>query len=151
MAQTLQMTSPAFTEGNSIPRKYTCDDEDINPPLRITGVPTGTQSLALIMDDPDAPMGTWDHWLVWNISPDTAEIEEDSVPKNTVLGTNSFRTLEYGGPCPPFGTHRYFFRLYALDTSLNLPQGSKKNALLQAMKGHILDESTLMGRYTRTR
>jgi hypothetical protein len=142
----LTVKSSAFTNNGPIPTKYACDGEDVNPPLSIEGIPQGTQSLALTVDDPDAPMGTWDHWVVWNISPSN-EIEENAVPG--VEGTNDFRKHSYGGPCPPSGTHRYFFKLYALDTRLNLSPNSRKKDLEKAMQGHILAKGEIMGRYSR--
>jgi hypothetical protein len=145
----LQLISPAFKHNEFIPEKYTCDGKDINPPLLINNIPSGTKSMALIVDDPDAPAGTWVHWVVWNISPDTKEIKESSVAEGAQQGVNDFRKHEYGGPCPPSGTHRYFFKLYALDTMLNLGSKSKKSALEQAMKGHILEKTELIGRYRR--
>lgn len=147
----IEVTSPVFEHEGTIPEKYTCEGEDINPPLRIHNLPEGTRSLALVVDDPDAPLGTWDHWLVWNISPDVAEIPENSVPQQAVLGTNGFKKKSYGGPCPPFGTHRYYFKVYALDTRLDLPEGSRKKQLEKAMQGHILDQGVLMGRYKKHR
>jgi len=143
----LKITSPAFEANGEIPNKYTCDGADINPPLHIEGIPKETQSLVLIMDDPDAPGGTWDHWIVWNIPPvDT--IEEDSVPGTE--GRNDFRRQAYGGPCPPSGTHRYFFKVYALDTTLDLPPTATKADVEQAMEGHILAQGELIGRYSRS-
>ena len=108
---TLKLTSPAFANNQMIPQKYSCKGEDINPPLKIEGVPKNTKSLLLIVDDPDAPVGNWNHWIVWNIPPETSVIGENSVPQNAVLGMNDFRKLDYGGPCPPSGTHRYFFKI----------------------------------------
>lgn len=145
----LRITSPAFQFEGMIPLKYTCDGEDISPPIDIEGIPKETKSLALIMDDPDAPFGTWDHWLLWNIDPKTTRIPEENVPNGAVSGKNSFKKLEYGGPCPPYGTHRYFFRVYALDTRLPLSEGSGKGQLQKAMENHILAEGALMGRYHR--
>jgi hypothetical protein len=145
----LQLVSPAFKNNEFIPEKYTCDGKDINPPLLIENIPSGTKSMALIVDDPDAPAGTWVHWVVWNISPDTKEMKESSVPGGAQQGVNDFRKHEYGGPCPPSGTHRYFFKLYALDTMLNLGSKAKKSDLEQAMKGHILEKTELIGRYRR--
>jgi len=142
----LTVTSPGFENNNLIPSKYTCDGDDVNPPLIIEGIPEGTKSLVLIVDDPDAPMGTWDHWIVWNISP-TSKIEENSVPG--VEGLNDFRKHSYGGPCPPSGTHRYFFKVYALDTKLDLNSNSRKKNVEKAMKGHILAEGVLVGLYSR--
>ncbi len=144
----IKITSPAFKNGDFIPQKYTCKGEDINPPLEFTNIPDAAKSLVLIMDDPDAPMGTWQHWLVWNISPEIKKIEENSVPKGAVLGRNDFGRLKYGGPCPPSGTHRYFFRLYALDVKLNLKEGATRKELDNAMGGHIIDSATLMGKFS---
>ena len=142
----LTITSPAFENNGSIPSKYTCDEDDVNPPLKIEGVPEGTLSLVLIVDDPDAPMGTWDHWIVWNIPP-LEEIEENSVPG--VEGLNSFRKHSYGGPCPPSGTHRYFFKFYALDTKLDLDSNSRKKHVERAIEGHILAKGEIVGLYRR--
>jgi Raf kinase inhibitor-like YbhB/YbcL family protein len=145
----LQITSPAFQNNGMIPRQYTCDGKDMNPPLMIAGVPQGTTSLALICDDPDAPVGTWVHWVVWNIDPGVKEIKEDTVPQGAVQGLNDFRKHTYGGPCPPGGTHRYFFKVYALDTMLSITPNSTKADLEKAMKGHILAEGQLVGQYKR--
>jgi len=142
----LTITSPAFENNGFIPSKYTCDGDDVNPALKIEGLPEETQSLALIVDDPDAPMGTWDHWIVWNIAP-TERIEENSVPGTE--GLNSFRRHSYGGPCPPSGTHRYFFKVYALDTKLALQPSSRKRDVEKAMEGHILAEGEIVGLYKR--
>jgi hypothetical protein len=144
----LIITSPAFENNKFIPTKYTCDGEDVNPPLDIKGIPEETKSLVLIIDDPDAPMGTWDHWIVWNI-PSTNKIEENTVPG--VEGLNDFRKHSYGGPCPPSGTHRYFFKVYALDTKLALGSNSRKKDVEMAMKGHILAKGELVGLYSRRR
>ncbi|NOZ93447.1 MAG: YbhB/YbcL family Raf kinase inhibitor-like protein [Acidobacteria bacterium] len=146
-----RISSPAFGEGQPIPADYTADGSDVNPPLEIRGVPAGARSLALIMDDPDAPRGTWVHWVVWNIPADTAMIPADSVPVGAVQGRNSWGRTAYGGPAPPSGTHRYFFKLYALDTTLDLPPSTDKAGLLAAMKGHVLGEAQLMGTYSRKR
>jgi len=118
----------------------------VNPPLKIKDVPKGTESLVLIVDDPDAPMGTWDHWIVWNIPP-TEAIDEDSVPG--IEGMNDFNRHSYGGPCPPSGTHRYFFKVYALDTSLHLDSNARKEDVERAMEAHILAEGEIVGRYSR--
>ena len=142
----MKLTSPAFEHNKSIPKKFTCQGRDINPELIIEGTPAGTKSLALIMDDPDAPMGTWVHWVVYNIKP-VSLIAENSVPGKQCL--NNFRRESYGGPCPPSGTHRYFFKIYALDTELNLPGGATKGVLEQAMQGHILDKAELIGLYQK--
>jgi hypothetical protein len=150
----ITIISSAFTEGALIPRKYTCDAEDISPDLKWSGAPKEAKSLALICDDPDAPVGTWVHWVLFNIPADVtalpAGIPADAALKNGARhGKNDFRKLGYGGPCPPGGTHRYFFKLYALDTLLTLESGSTKAQLLAAMKGHILAEGQLMGKYKR--
>ncbi|MEM4240241.1 MAG: YbhB/YbcL family Raf kinase inhibitor-like protein [Candidatus Woesearchaeota archaeon] len=142
----MKLSSPAFADKQMIPSDYTCDGADRIPPLEIADVPANAKSLALVCDDPDAPMGTWDHWVVWNIPPTTKRI--DAEPEG-VPGKNSWGRTGYGGPCPPSGTHRYFFKIYALDTMLDLPAGSNKAALLGAMKGHIIAEASLMGTYQR--
>ena len=144
----LIIKSDVFESNKLIPFKYTCDGEDVNPPLTIKGIPEGTKSLVLIVDDPDAPMGTWDHWMVWNIPP-TGKIEENTVPG--VEGMNDFRRHSYGGPCPPSGTHRYFFKVYALDTKLTLNPNSRKKDVEKAMKDHVLAKGELVGLYRRTR
>jgi len=145
----LTITSPAFAGKSAIPARYTCDGEDINPALQIGAVPNGAKSLALIVDDPDAPAGTWVHWVVWNIPPQTREIPENGLPAGAVQGLNDWKRNSYGGPCPPSGTHRYFFRLYALDATLNLAATTSKAALLRAMQGHIIAQGELMGTYRR--
>ena len=146
---TLNITSAAFSNNGMIPAKYTCDGADVNPPLAISGVPENAKSLALIVDDPDAPSGMWVHWVVWNIDPKTREIAEDSLPKGAMLGMNDFRKLDYGGPCPPSGTHRYFFKVYALDALLDPGNAAAKAAVERSMKSHILDQAELVGRYRR--
>ena len=151
---TLVITSSAFSDGQAIPNRYSCDGPDVSPDLAWSGVPEGAASLALICDDPDAPMGTWVHWVLFNIPVDAdglpAEIPSDAALENGARhGTNDFRRLGYGGPCPPGGTHRYFFKLYALDTMLELESGITKAQLLEAMEGHILAEGQLMGTYSR--
>ena len=130
-----------------IPARYTCQGEDISPALEIQSIPEGTKSLALIVDDPDAPAGTWVHWVVFNIAP-AGRIEESSSPG--LQGKTSFGNNAYGGPCPPSGTHRYYFKLYALDTALQLQEGVSKAALTQAMQGHILATAELVGLYKKT-
>ncbi len=152
----IQVESAAFTEGGMIPKKYTCDGQDISPPLSWSGAPEGTKSLALISDDPDAPVGTWVHWVMYDIPADVSGLPENVPPNEklengAVQGTSSFGRIGYGGPCPPGGTHRYYFKLYALDTMLNLSPGAKKEAVLEAMEGHILAQGELMGRYKRAR
>ena len=149
MTDAFRMTSSVFENNGSIPAKFTCDGRDINPPLSIQSVPAGTKSLALIVDDPDAPRGMWVHWVVWNIDPKTTEIREDTVPTGAAQGMNDFRKKDYGGPCPPSGTHRYFFKLYALDTQLSPGANAEKTDLEKAMKGHIISEAQIMGTYKR--
>jgi Raf kinase inhibitor-like YbhB/YbcL family protein len=146
---TLRIASPAFSHNGMIPSIHTCDGADVSPPLSIAGVPKGTMSLALIVDDPDAPVGTWVHWVVWNIGAGTKEIPENSVPHGALEGTNDFRKRKYGGPCPPSGTHRYFFKLYALDAPLPLKPGAAKAQVEEAMKGHVLAQAELIGLYKR--
>jgi hypothetical protein len=143
----LSIKSPAFEHGKLIPKKYTCDGQDINPPLTIEGVPKEAKTLVLAVDDPDAPSGTWDHWIVWNVPASTSKIAENSVPGKE--GVNSARQPSYMGPCPPGGTHRYFFKVYALDTELSLGAGSKKKDVEKAMQGHVLAKGELMGLYRR--
>ncbi len=145
----LELSSPAFNRLGFIPQEYTCDGKDVNPGLVIKNVPKNAKSLALIVDDPDAPVGTWVHWLLWNMSPDMHTIKQGSVPEPAVQGINSFKKHEYGGPCPPWGIHRYFFTLYALDTILTISPASEKPVLEKAMKDHILAQTELMGRYKR--
>ena len=144
----MKLTSPAFLPLQSIPAKFTCDGENINPELHINGVPESAKSLALIMDDPDATGGrTWDHWTLWNIDPKISVIKENSVPVGAVQGVTSFGDKKYGGPCPPRGSkpHRYMFKLYALDVVLDLPAPSHKIDIEHAMKGHIVAEAGLVG------
>jgi Raf kinase inhibitor-like YbhB/YbcL family protein len=145
----LQVSSPVFKEGGMIARKYTCDAENVSPPLAWSGVPPGTQSLALIADDPDAPAGTWVHWVLYDIPADTTSLAEGT--KGTgVEGVNDFRKTGYGGPCPPRGsTHRYYFKVYALDTQLGLKPGASKRDVERLMQGHVLGQGVLMGKYGR--
>lgn len=150
----MKITSPAFRDEGMIPSKYTNDGSDISPPLEIESVPEGTKSLALISDDPDAPMGTWVHWVMWNIPAQTTELAEaiptdTKLPDDSIQGMTSFGRHGYGGPAPPSGTHRYYFKFYALDTKLNLPEKSGKKELLKAMEGHIIAQGQLMGKYKR--
>lgn len=144
----MKLTSSTFMHNGNIPSEYTCDGTDISPPLSISDVPANTKSLVLISDDPDAPVGTWDHWVVFNIPASTTQISKGTEPKGTA-GKNSWGRTGYGGPCPPSGTHRYFFKLYALDTELNLPVGSAKKQIESAMQGHILAKAELIGLYKR--
>jgi len=145
----LKISSPVFENNGYISVRYTCDGRDINPPLLIENVPANSKSLALIVDDPDAPIGTWVHWVLWNINPRTKEIKEDSIPEGAKQGLNDFRRHNYGGPCPPSGTHRYFFKLYALDVILNLDPNSTKADLEKAMKGHIIEQTQISVMYKR--
>jgi hypothetical protein len=152
----MKLFSPAFAEGQKIPPKYTADGDDVSPPLQWEDLPHGTESLALICDDPDAPMGTWVHWLIWNIPTSVLTLAEN-VPSEKQLangirqGVNDFGRIGYGGPAPPSGTHRYFFRLYALDGLLNVPAGASRHLLEKGMKGRILAQAQLMGTYSRGR
>lgn len=145
----MKLTSTEFLNKSEIPSLYTCDGQNFNPPLSLSGVPAPAKSLALIVDDPDATVGTWDHWVIWNISPAVAEIAENSVPSGAIVGQNSWSEKKYGGPCPPSGSHRYFFKLYALDTMLNISSDSNVHDLIAAMQNHILTETELMGTYQR--
>ncbi len=150
----IKIKSAAFVPGGKIPGKYTCDGMDISPPLAWTSGPGGTKTFALICDDPDAPMGTWVHWVLFNLPADIIELRENVPPERELesgakQGMNDFRKIGYGGPCPPGGTHRYYFKLYVLDTEINLEAGATKSELLKAMEGHILAEGQLMGRYER--
>ncbi len=149
---TFKLTSDAFASGQSIPAKYSCIGKNISPALTWTEPPTGTQSFALIVDDPDAPMGTWVHWVMYNIPATTSSLPENfSAAGNTniLAGKNSSNHQSYDGPCPPSGTHRYFFKLYALDAALSLSTGASKEQLLNAMKGHILAQAELMGTFSK--
>ena len=143
----MKLSSPAFADNGMIPAKFACNGADISPELSISGVPSSAKSLALIVDDPDAPSKVWVHWVVFNISPETEGIAENSVPAGAVQGTTDFRTPKYGGPCPPSGTHRYVFKLYALDTTLNLGSSATKKDVESAMQGQILAQATLTGLY----
>ena len=145
----MKIASSAFENKQMIPQKYTCDGENINPPLQITEVPSNTQSLVLIVDDPDAPSGDWVHWLVWNINPETKLIAENESLQGATQGTNDFDKQNYGGPCPPSGIHHYQFKIYGLDTTLNLPSSSRKKDLEKAMANLILDKDMLIGLYQR--
>lgn len=148
------LTSSAFGAGEMIPKQYTCDGKNVSPPLSWTDIPGGTKSLALICDDPDAPGGTWVHWVLFNFPVDAAGIPEQVPPVRSLengarQGINDFRRIGYGGPCPPGGTHRYYFKLYALDSFLESDSGITKNELLEIMDTHILAETELMGRFRR--
>src|SRR5688500_8582322 len=142
----LTIISNTFSRGH-IPKKYTCEGEDINPPLKVSGFPEETKTLAIIVEDPDAPNGTFDHWLVWNIPPNEP-IAENSIPG--ISGRNSFGKTGYGGPCPPSGSHRYYFKIFALDTSLDLLAGSDKKTLHEAMLNQVLASGELMAHYKKS-
>jgi Raf kinase inhibitor-like YbhB/YbcL family protein len=150
----IKIESSAFPHEGMIPKKYTCDGENISPPLSWTGIPENAKSIAIICDDPDAPMGTFVHWVLYDLPVNINELKE-GIPPTPVLengakqGINDFRKIGYGGPCPPFGTHRYFFKIYALDTVLNLEPGLTKSELLKKMEGHIIAKGELMGKYKR--
>jgi hypothetical protein len=150
----IQITSPVFKDGGTIPKKYTCDDLDVSPPIEWSNVPEGTKSIAIVCDDPDAPMKTWVHWVIFNIPGDVTRLPENVSPEKELengakQGMNDFHKVGYGGPCPPSGMHRYFFKIYALDTTLDLPAGVSKAHLMIALEGHVLSEAHLMGTYTR--
>lgn len=152
MALTLQ--SSAFSDGGDIPVQFTCDGANVSPPLAWTEIPQGTKSFALICDDPDAPVGTWVHWVVYEIPAEIRQLPENFPPKEETdhgirQGLNDFRNIGYGGPCPPGGKHRYFFKLYALDVKPDLEPGISREELLLAMEGHVLEEAKLMGLYSR--
>lgn len=144
----MKITSPAFAHNESIPATYTCDGEDISPPLQLSNVPSEAKSLVLVMDDPDAPGGTWDHWVIFNIPPGTTAIPAGEEPPG-VHGTGTTNNTNYHGPCPPDTEHRYFFKFMALDITLTLPPGARKTAVEQAMQGHIMARAELVGRYER--
>ena len=147
----MKLSSPVFQDGEEIPSRYACEGESINPPLIIEDVVSGAQSLALVMDDPDAPAGIWTHWVLWNISPETAEIFEDSVPENALEGENSSGNIGYDGPCPPSGIHHYSFRVYALDAmaGMDLPAGAAVADAQKFINDHILESAELTGIYSR--
>jgi Raf kinase inhibitor-like YbhB/YbcL family protein len=145
----MKVTSTSFLDNQGIPSLYTCDSSNVSPPLQISEVPDNAASLALIMDDPDAPNGTFTHWLIWNIDPATGLIPEGLTPDGSVRGENSMGHVDYDGPCPPSGIHRYHFHLYALDTKLDLQIGATRQDLENAMQGHIIDEAELVGLYSR--
>lgn len=151
----IRITSPVFQEGGEIPFDHTCDGANVSPPLQWTDVPQGTQSLALIADDPDAPRGDWVHWVFYDLPPETSELlfavpDIEKIPSGGTHGRTDFGTIGYHGPCPPRGEHRYFFKIYALNTRLHLKPGATKKELLQAMQGHVLAEGQLMGTYQRS-
>jgi Raf kinase inhibitor-like YbhB/YbcL family protein len=147
----LQVSSPSFRNETPIPTRFSCDAEDVSPPLRFTSVPAEAKTLAWIMDDPDAPAGTWVHWLVWDVPATTRDIDDDADVQRLggTEGKNGWGRIGYGGPCPPRGRHRYYFRVYALDTTLGLKTGSDRAELEKAMQGHVLGDGVLMGTYER--
>lgn len=155
MMQKITVRSPAFGEGDRIPSDFTCDGADMSPPIEWSGVPVHAQSIAIIVDDPDAPGGNWTHWLVYNLPPDLTRLAagisaEEKLPGGALQGRTDFGKPGYGGPCPPSGEHRYFFKVYALDTMLHLKPGASKQELSRAMQGHILADGVLMGKYDRS-
>lgn len=145
----MKLTSSAFQNNGQLPAKYSCDGEGINPPLEIGETPQNAKSLVLICDDPDAPSGTFIHWLIWNINPQERLILERSVPQGSIQGLTSTGKPGYIGPCPPSGTHRYIFKIYALDCELDLPQNSNKKQIEQAIQNHLIDQAELLGLYSR--
>jgi Raf kinase inhibitor-like YbhB/YbcL family protein len=150
----IKITSSVFEDGGLIPARYTCDGADMSPALRWDVVPEGTKSIALICDDPDAPMGTFVHWVIFGLPAETRELTEnipsdETLPNGAKQGTSDFGRIGYGGPCPPSGTHRYFFKIYALDTEVDLAAGASKRELVKAMEGHILAQGQLIGKYKR--
>lgn len=144
------ITSSVFEHMKDIPSKYTCQGENINPPLCISGVPLDAESLVLIVDDPDAPKKPWTHWTVWNIDPKTALIPENSIPENSIQGITDSGKPGYGGPCPPAGTHRYFFRIFALNSKLNLSSDTPKDKLISIISNQIIDKAELVGLYAKS-
>ena len=147
-ASSISITSPSFQTGGDIPAKFTCNGTNVSPELQISSVPNEAKLLLLIVDDPDAPRGLFTHWIVWNIDPKTTRVAENSSPTAGVQGINDFGKRNYGGPCPPSGTHRYFFKIFALDTKLELKPGARRAELDAAMRGHTLAQGELMGRYS---
>lgn len=148
MHTAFQLSSPAFTDGDTIPELYTCKGRNVSPPLRIQGVPAGTDNLALIMHDPDAPNGDYTHWLLWNINPDITDLGEQDVPNGAIPGTNSAGHTSFIGPCPPSGIHRYVFDLYALDAPLDIAAGADRKTVMDAIADHQIDRTTLTGVYS---
>jgi Raf kinase inhibitor-like YbhB/YbcL family protein len=147
-ASSISVTTPVFQAGGDVAAKFTCNGANVNPELKINGVPNEAKSLVLIVDDPDAPRGLFTHWIVWNIDPKATDIGENSAPAGGIQGTNDFGKRNYGGPCPPSGTHRYFFKIYALDTKLDLKPSARRAELDAAMRGHTLAQGELMARYS---
>jgi len=147
-ASSISITSPSFQAGGDIPTKFTCNGTNVSPELQISSVPNEAKSVVLIVDDPDAPRGLFTHWIVWNIDPKTTRVAENSAPTAGVQGINDFGKRNYGGPCPPSGMHRYFFKIFALDIKLELKPSARRAELDAAMRGHVLAEGELMGRYS---
>jgi Raf kinase inhibitor-like YbhB/YbcL family protein len=147
-ASSISITSPFFHAGGDIPAKFTCNGTNVSPELQISSVPNEAKSVVLIVDDPDAPRGLFTHWIVWNIDPKTTRVAENSAPTAGVQGTSDFGKRNYGGPCPPSGTHRYFFKIFALDTKLELKPSARRAELDAAMRGHVLAQGELMARYS---
>lgn len=147
--QSMKLTSTSFANEEKIPVEFTCDGKKVSPPLLISGIPNGTKSLAIIVDDPDAPGGTFTHWVIWNIDPGTTQILSGQIPQKSQEGTNSAGRTGYTPPCPPSGSHRYFFTLYALDTTIGLDGKAKKDDLVTAIAGHIIEQTNLIGSYGR--
>lgn len=145
----MKFVSPAFTDNGQLPQKYSCQGEGMSPPLTIGDVIPLAKSLAIVVDDPDAPTGTFHHWIVWNIDPKTTEIKENTLPSDAVMGANSTGQTGFIPACPPVGTHRYIFTLYALDNPLTLPAGAQRSEFDRAISGHVLMQTTLTGRYTK--
>lgn len=149
IVKNMKLTSAAFANEEKIPADFTCDGKKISPPLSVSGVPAGTKSLAIIVDDPDAPLGTFTHWIIWNIDAGTKEITAGQIPQKSQEGTNSAGRIGYTAPCPPAGSHRYFFTVFALDITVGLDGKANKADLESAMKGHILEQTNLIGTYGR--
>jgi len=147
MGQPFQLVSSAFDDGDTMPLRFTCKGDNVSPPLSISDIPLDTASLALIMHDPDAPVGDYVHWLIWNIPPEITEFLEGEAPDSAIEGTNSFGDVHYDGPCPPSGTHRYIFELYALDAMLDLEEGATEDDLQAEISNHLLGKATLVGRF----
>ncbi|MDO8657128.1 MAG: YbhB/YbcL family Raf kinase inhibitor-like protein [Candidatus Levybacteria bacterium] len=147
----MRIISSAFENNQKIPSKYTCDGENVNPPLQFVDVPGSAKSLVLIVDDPDAPSKTWVHWVIYNIDPKISKIGENSKPEIGIEGMTNFGKPGWGGPCPPSGSHRYFFKLYALDDMLNLTSGAGKKEVIDTMNSHVIASSELIGLYSRAK
>jgi len=146
----ISVTSTAFKEGKMIPQKHTCDGTNVSPQLAWTGIPASARSIALICEDPDAPSGIFTHWVVFNMAPVTKGIPEGGgLPAGAREGTNDFKRLDFRGPCPPSGTHRYYFKVYAVDMMLTLREGATRSDLLSALQGHVIEQGQIMGTYKR--